>query len=185
LLHVRAIILHGPERDHTGLVALYGVPVQTPCRAITPIGSVSKLEFHTFKENGMFLSKKSEQNGVTMSNGSMIKVIELLEAMAKEGGTTVDKAITMVKVYERNRMEAQAERRSTPDEKTFIQTEMAKLDAAFLRASTSKEIAGKLLENSNGVTIRPKVQGVVSIISRTRRQLLLTYDNKQHQQPTV
>jgi hypothetical protein len=108
---------------------------------------------------------------------NVLKSIDLFEQMAKEGNTTLDKAIGMIKVYERHREVEQTDRRSSPHEKDILRAELAKLDAATLRNSNAKEIATALVQN--GACIRPNVQGVLSVISRTRKQLLLTYDQSQ------
>jgi hypothetical protein len=110
-------------------------------------------------------------------NGNVLSTINLLEEMAKEAGSSVEKAISMVKVYERRREAANADRRSTPTEKDLVRDALAKLDASLLRNSDSKDIADRLARD--GLAIRPHVQGVLSVISRTRKQLLLTYDRQQ------
>lgn len=103
----------------------------------------------------------------------VLQSIDLLEAMAKEAGSTFDKAAQMVKVYERHRATEQGDRRSQPREKELLRDELAKYDVQALRNLTSREIAKDLV--GKGVGIRPTVQGVLSVISRTRKQILLTH----------
>jgi hypothetical protein len=109
----------------------------------------------------------------------VLKAIDLIEHMAKEAATTVEKAIGMIKVYERHQELEQSSRRSSPEEKDILRAEVAKLDEITLRNSTSRDIAATLVDR--GAPIRPRVQGVLSIISKTRKQLLLNFD-KQHAQ---
>jgi hypothetical protein len=107
----------------------------------------------------------------------VLESIALLERMAKEAGSTLEKAILMVKVYEQARETEQNDRRSQPHEKDLLRAELAKLDNVALRNNNSREIAAKLVEN--GVAIRPNVQGVLAFISRQRKQLLLTHNQPQ------
>ena len=107
----------------------------------------------------------------------VLKSIGILKEMAKEANVPFDKAATMVEVYERKRELEQGDRRSQPHEKDILKDELSKLDAAILRNSSSKEIAAELIQR--GVAIRPNVQGVLSVISRTRKQLLLTNGQSQ------
>jgi hypothetical protein len=102
-------------------------------------------------------------------NGYMLKTIGVLKEMAAKGGVSIEKAINMVEVLESHRHEEQDARRSLPEEKELVRAELAKLDATMLRKFTSREIAAELIKN--GVTIRPNVQGVLSVISRTRKLL--------------
>jgi hypothetical protein len=109
----------------------------------------------------------------------VLKAIDLIEHMAKEAATTVEKAIGMIKVYERHQEVEQSSRRSSPEEKDILRAEVAKLDETTLRYATSRDIAATLVDR--GAPIRPRVQGVLSVISRTRKHLLLNFD-KQHAQ---
>jgi hypothetical protein len=103
----------------------------------------------------------------------MLESIGVLKTMAKEGGVPVDKAIAMVEVYERHIKTQEDDRRSHPHEKDLVRTEIAKLHPDALGRMTARQIADELVEK--GVGIRPNVQGVLSVISRTRKQLLLSH----------
>jgi hypothetical protein len=103
-------------------------------------------------------------------NGYMLKTIGVIKEMAAKGGVSLEKAINMIEVYEAQRHDEQSARRSTDDEKNLVRSEVAKLDETILRDYPSKDIAKVLIDK--GVAIRSGVQGVLSVISRTRRELL-------------
>ena len=75
------------------------------------------------------------------------------------------------KVYEQYREAEVASRRTTEEERTLIRAELSKLDVQTLRDTDSRALAARLA--NQGLAIRPKAQGVISFISRTRKQLLL------------
>jgi len=102
-----------------------------------------------------------------------LRVIAVLEDMAQKAGVTLDKAVQMIKVYETVKTTAVNDRRSQPHERDLLQKELRKLDEMTLRNATSRELADALVDR--GVAIRPRVQGVLAFISRTRKQLLLTH----------
>jgi hypothetical protein len=94
-----------------------------------------------------------------------------IEKVAKKTGSTFDQVAGLIKTLEQYQEAEAALRRPTEDEKTLLRAELDKLDVRTLRHLNSRVIAAKLA--SQGLPIRPKAQGVLSFISRTRRQLLL------------
>lgn len=105
------------------------------------------------------------------------KSMNIVRDMAKEAGVPFDKAATMVDVMVRNELQQNTDRRSQPHEKDLVGAELPKLDVTLLSNSNSRELAQLLVQA--GVSIRPNVQGVLSFISRKRKQLLLEH----HKQP--
>jgi hypothetical protein len=121
-----------------------------------------------FRTEGFCLLPYFERNVMKYS-----KVIDAIDEMAKAGGVTTDKAIAMIRVYERRQDTEEGDRRSQPHEKILAQTEVAKLHPDAVSRMTARQIAAELVEK--GVGIRPNVQGVLSVISRARKQLLLAH----------
>jgi hypothetical protein len=99
------------------------------------------------------------------------RIEEMAKKVAKKTGVTFDQAAAsaaaVLEVYEAEK----ASRRSTENERTLLRAELGKLDVQTLRDADSRALAAKFA--NQGLAIRPKAQGVISFISRTRKQLLL------------
>lgn len=106
---------------------------------------------------------------------SMQECTVILKEMAKEASVTVEKAVLMTEVIVRKHTQDLAARRSLPDERHMIEVELPKLDGDKLQSMSAREIAQTLADR--GLPIRCNVQGVLSVISRTRKQLLLTHQS--------
>lgn len=99
--------------------------------------------------------------------------LSIIKEMAKEAAVSVEKALLMTEVIARKHGQDVASRRSSPEERCIIETELPKLGEDVLQTMSARSIAQTLVDR--GLPIRNNVQGVLALISRTRKQLLLTH----------
>lgn len=104
---------------------------------------------------------------------NMQESLSVVKEMAKEASISVEKAVLMTEVIVRRHAQDVASRRSAPEERHIIATELPKLGEDKLQNLSAREIAQTLADQ--GLPIRCSVQGVLALISRTRKQLLLTH----------
>lgn len=93
--------------------------------------------------------------------------------LAEASGLKLEQVANVIRLDRQKQADQHRDRSADKQEKDLIRAEVAKLPINVLQNLTSREIAAQLVQN--GIAIRPTVQGVQSVISRTRNSLLLAH----------